>query len=603
MFECRRLYVLICICVLSFIITPAICQDKEKVDRYLKVVEQGKQDTNLVYAYNEIATELLGSDDQKAKEYALKGLTLSKKLNHKHLESWSYNLLGLSYDYLARPDSALLSYQQSLAIKEKLNDIDGIGATYLNIGVLYFYQNDFNNAIVYYNKSLDQYTKSKNERRIAGIFNNLGAIYRQQKKYKEAIEVFDKAYALKIKLQDTSGIANALGNLGMVYQYLGNYKKAEELHLESLKYDSLQGNSYNMVSSYVSLAELFLYKKDFTKTEKYLLNAIDLGNKLNAIHYLDDAYKVYTDLDSLKGDFKSAYSHQKLFQYYNDLILKDERIKQMDKLETVFSTKEKEQQIKLLNANSELNQLKIKQQEKQLMIFIIASVLLVILLSALIIAFRKNRQKNQELAEKNSIINEALEEKDVLLKEIHHRVKNNLQVISSLLSIQSRYIKDEKALEAINESKERVNAISVLHQEIYKNEVLSAIDAGNYLSNLSKGIQQTFDPKQEVTLIVKGDSFLLDVDQLIPLGLIVNELLTNAYKYGCSSPAPQITLSFYKTGNQVSISVSDNGKGMMQAPEAKQDSLGFKLVNMFVQKLKGTIDYKNDQGLKISLTF
>jgi two-component sensor histidine kinase len=108
---------------------------------------------------------------------------------------------------------------------------------------------------------------------------------------------------------------------------------------------------------------------------------------------------------------------------------------------------------------------------------------------------QKNNKQRKELQFKNELINRALSEKDMLLKEIHHRVKNNLQIISSLLSIQSRYIKDEKALEAINESKERVNAISLLHQEIYQNDVLKLINAKVYLENLIQRIKDTFNPE------------------------------------------------------------------------------------------------------------
>ncbi len=601
-----RLFRLINYCFLILLLSAKTgwSQDKGKIDKCFETIKKGVQDTNLIIAYNELATEFLGSADEKAKTYGYNALELSKKLKHPYLTSWSYNIIGLSYDYLGKPDSALYNYQQAISIKQKLNDYDGLGAVNMNIGVMYYYQNDNINAIKYYNKSIEYYKKANNQNKIAGVLNNIGIIYRQDKKYNEALAIFQQAYDIKKKTFDTTGMANALGNLGVVYQYMGDYKKAELHHLQSMVLDSIKGNKYNLVSSYISLAELNFYLNNTNKTKISLEKAIALANTINAIHYLDDAYKVYTQHDSAIGDYKAAYFHLQQFNKYNDQILKEDRLKQMDKLETIFSTKEKEQQIKLLNANSELTDLKIKKQNNQLMFFISISALLILLLIAIIWVYKKTRKQQKELQSKNELINRALSEKDMLLKEIHHRVKNNLQIISSLLSIQSRYIKDEKALEAINESKERVNAISLLHQEIYQNDVLKLINAKVYLENLIQRIKDTFNPENTIKIKTDIDQIELDIDQLIPIGLIVNELLTNAYKYGTTNKNPEINFSFKEENGFISLSIKDNGIGIDSEKLAnKTDSLGFKLVKTFTLKLKGELKIADEAGTLINITF
>jgi two-component system, sensor histidine kinase PdtaS len=579
-------------------------QNKVKINGCLEIIEKGTRDTNLVVAYNELATELLGSADEKAKTYGYYALHLSKHLKHDYLTSWSYNIIGLSYDYLGKPDSALYNYQQAILLKQKLNDNDGLGAVNMNIGVMYYYQNDNSNAIKYYNKSIEYYKNVNNQNKIAGALNNIGVIYRQEKKYNEALKIFMQAYEVKEKTADTTGMANALGNLGVVYQYMGDLKKAESYHLQSMFLDSIKGNKYNIVSSYISLAELNFYLKNNSKTKSNLERAIKLAETINAIHYLDDAYKVYTQYDSAVGDYKAAYFHLKQYNTYNDQILKEDRLKQMDKLETVFSTKEKEQQIKLLNANSEIADLKIKRQNTQLIVFACISFLLILLLIGIIWVYKKTRRQRRELEEKNELINRALSEKDMLLKEIHHRVKNNLQIISSLLSIQSRYIKDEKALEAINESKDRVNAISLLHQEIYQNDVLKLINAKVYLENLIQRIKNTFNPENSIEIETDIDKEELDIDQLIPIGLIVNELLTNAYKYGSTNKDPKIFFKFKVNSGLVSLSIRDNGVGIdLEKLTGKKDSLGFKLVKTFTLKLKGELKIEESLGTLITITF
>jgi two-component sensor histidine kinase len=579
-------------------------QNKEKINTCLTTIQANKQDTSLIIAYNELATEFLGSSDEKAKEYAFYGYKLSKQLKKQYLASWSLNLIGMAYDYLGQADSTLFYYQESIKIKQQLNDIDGLGAVTMNIGVMYYYQNNIPNAIRYYNKSMEYYQQANNQNKIAGILNNLAIIYREEGKYNEALAAFKKSYDLKLQNKDTTGMANALGNIGVVYRDLGQYQKAKEYYLNSLKLDSLKSNQYNLVSSYISIAELHYTEKKYSETKTYLQKAIELANKIKALHYLDDAYSLYTKYDSLIGDYKSAFEHQKLFYIYKNELLKEDRLKQMDKLETVFSVKEKEQQIKLLNATSEINELKIQKRDKQLVLFIAISVLLVVLLGLSIFAYRKIRKNKKELQVKNEIINEALIEKEALLKEIHHRVKNNLQVISSLLNLQSRYVKDAGALDALKESKERINAISLLHKEIYQNEVLKLINAKEYFVNLITNLQNTFDPKKNVLLETQVEDVYLDIDTLIPLGLIVNELYTNCYKYGVSNQDPCITFILTQNEKQISLIVKDNGNGFQETLDMETtNSLGFKLVSLFTKKLLGTVVYTNNNGSNTTINF
>lgn len=578
----------------------SLAQLKTKSDSLLQIIELGKEDTTLITAYNELATELLGIDDRKALELGNKSLLLAKKLNQLKLAAWSYNLIGLSYDYLAKPDSALMAYHESINLKRRFNDKDGMASSYLNIGVLYVYQNDLEKALYYYNVALNLYQKTKNDLRIGAVYNNIGSVYRQQKKYTEAIAIYEKAYKLKIKVNDTTGMSNVLGNMGIVYQYLGQYQKAEELQLKSLQLDILSKNRYNMISSYVSLGELNIYTKNYKRGYAYLDTAVRFGLEINAIHYLDDAFKVYTQLDSLTGNYEWAFKHLNQYHKYRSLVLQEEKKDQLNRLETIYRTKENEQKIDLLNAKSQIDELKIQKQNRQIWFFVLISLLMFTLVVVVFFGYRSIRKSRQALVEKNQLINSSLEEKDVLLKEIHHRVKNNLQVVSSLLSLQSRYIQDPKALSAINQSKDRVRAISLLHQEIYRNEVLKSIYADQYFASLCNSIQQTYDPDKRITFEHHIEPLLLDIDQLIPFGLIVNELLTNAYKYATGNLQPHIHLSFQEINKAIVLQVKDNGPGLQyENLDAYKNSLGFKLVSIFVQKINAGIEIKNNNGCDI----
>ena len=139
----------------------------------MQVLETHQQDTAAVYAYCQLATELLGTDDKLAKEYAYRAQSISQRLNKPGLEAWAKNLIGLAYDYLGVPDSALLFYQGSIEIKRRLNDIDGMAASNMNIGVLYYYQNDYTKAVTYYDIAMKKLNQVKNKKRIEDIKKNI----------------------------------------------------------------------------------------------------------------------------------------------------------------------------------------------------------------------------------------------------------------------------------------------------------------------------------------------------------------------------------------------------------------------------------------------
>ena len=141
--------------------------------------------------------------------------------------------------------------------------------------------------------------------------------------------------------------------MNIVYQHMKQYDKAEQLMMQSLNIDIRSNNKYNQLSSYVSLADLKLLQHKYEEVKQHLDKAIELGKGLDAAHYMDDAYKVYTRLDSMTGDYQSAFRHIQLQYEFKNKVIQDERQKQLDRLETVYSTKEneKEKRVFLISTN------------------------------------------------------------------------------------------------------------------------------------------------------------------------------------------------------------------------------------------------------------
>lgn len=218
-----------------------------------------------------------------------------------------------------------------------------------------------------------------------------------------------------------------------------------------------------------------------------------------------------------------------------------------------------------------------------------------------------NRLLLEEISERRQIeghIKNALAEKDILLKEIHHRVKNNLQVIISLMSLQKNTITDPDLVTIFSELQNRIRAIALIHEKLYQSESLAEIDCEKYINELVRSLVETYsvsDNKVKIVVDIKT-KFYLDIDKLTPFALILNELVSNALKHAfpfCRNGTIKI---IGKAEEDFSINISDNGIGTNQSMEGlMKKSLGLRLVYSLVQQLQGTIKFKS--GVKKGMNF
>ncbi len=202
-------------------------------------------------------------------------------------------------------------------------------------------------------------------------------------------------------------------------------------------------------------------------------------------------------------------------------------------------------------------------------------------------------------------IEESLREKEVLLKEIHHRVKNNLQVISSILNLQSSFVEDEKTLEILQESRNRIRSMAIIHENLYRTEDFSSINFSSYLDNLTKNLVSSYRIDEKIRLDSRLQEVDLILDQAIPCGLLVNELVTNALKYAWKDgDAGTITIILEEKDNMVQLEISDDGVGLpVKFEDMNSDTLGLQLVLTLVEQLEGEITVDNKNGTKYLIKF
>ncbi|WP_296623204.1 histidine kinase dimerization/phosphoacceptor domain -containing protein [Marivirga sp.] len=336
------------------------------------------------------------------------------------------------------------------------------------------------------------------------------------------------------------------------------------------------------------------YDEAITYYDKARNSSIEINTKANTAYFINKLYQLH----ELRGDYKKALENYKEWSEANNLI-------EVERNER--SLRESELQMNVFNQDKEL-----AANRQQQSIYIGALIIGALLLGLLYRNYRLKQRSNntlkilnEELADKNVLLDKRNAENELLLKEIHHRVKNNLELVKSLISLQSAQIEDPATKEAMMASQNRVQSMGIIHQKLYQGTNLGSIEMKDYFLNLSEGILDTFNAEEKVKIECAMDNLELDVDTAVPIGLIVNELLTNALKYAFPTKENGIIhISLEKTtDNNLKLKIKDNGVGKVVGIAPKGTGFGSQLVQLLTQQLNGKMQEHTNEGTHIEFDF
>ncbi|MEL6277041.1 MAG: sensor histidine kinase, partial [Bacteroidota bacterium] len=271
-------------------------------------------------------------------------------------------------------------------------------------------------------------------------------------------------------------------------------------------------------------------------------------------------------------------------------------------LKTEYEVAEKDQEIALLAKDAELQELRVQRQQSNFrwLLFGLGGVLLVA--GLLFYQTRKLNAANGALASSQNKLQKSLTEKETLLKEIHHRVKNNLQLVTSLLNLQATEAPEQTLEEFLYQGQNRVKSMALIHEQLYQSEELTDINMASYTSKLVAAIGHAFGMTDHIDFRVNVAPVRLDIDQAIPLGLILNELITNSLKYAFEDQeGGALSVDLKNEGEQIELLVSDNGKGM--DPNLQVEGSGLRLVNLLAKQLKGSYQLLLGEGTVVKIAF
>ncbi len=505
-----------------------------------------------------------------------------------------YNHFGILHDYQGDYKQALDYYFESLRMREIVGDIEEIAASYSNIGIVYNYLGEYEQALEYQLKNL-KLNNEIGQKRGAGIaYINIGNIYEKLGKYDQALENFLKGMETLKEIGDMLGVTDAYFNIGEVWQKRGNYEVALQYQNKSLDIAEEIGYKQGIANSCYSMGSVYNKTGQLTEAIEYLSRSVTIGEELGMPEIIMAASEVLSKVYGKQNNFRKAYDFQVLFKQMSDSLNNAENLKKITQLEMQYEF-DKQQEIQQFEQDQEriAHNAELKQQ-KLLRNILISGIVVVLLFGFIILRIYFQKKK-------------ANAEKEVLLKEIHHRVKNNLQVISSLLNLQSNSLSDEKMKSAVKEGQSRVKSMALIHQTLYQSDRLTRIDLQDYIEKLVSFLSDTYrNEKKEIITVINSKNISLDIDTAIPLGLIINELVSNSFKHAFKNKTKGIIeVVLEKPGTtDYKLTVSDNGIGLADNLNIeKADSLGLKLVNILTRQLKGKLTFHKNDVTGFSIIF
>lgn len=366
--------------------------------------------------------------------------------------------------------------------------------------------------------------------------------------------------------------------------------------------DSIEGNYKN---AFYNLKRYVKYTDSIRGTDRQLLIKqfsydFNIKEKNYAIALKD------AELRLRKKDFEALNQHASMLS--KDAKLKATQL-QSAKLKEQKNSVElqlKDQNITFLHRQSTAQQKTLSLQMTIRNIVIIAIILCLVVIYLLIKQYQAKQRSAKLLADQNTTLEQLVNEKSWLLKEMHHRVKNNLQIVISLLNSQYSILDSESAMAAIQESQYRMHSISLIHQKLYQSENLHSIDMKEYIHELVNYLVEGFDTRKRIQITQNIPPLGIDVAQAVPIGLIINEAITNSIKYAFSGEQKgEIHISLEEIDHQrLSLMIADNGRGLPQGFDIRKNgSLGMNLIRGLSKQLSGDLQLTNNHGLTIHMHF
>ena len=532
-----------------------------------------------------------------------------------------YKLMGNSQGVKAYTQQGIAYMQQAIAINQRLKATQTLRGNYINLGILYEDLGEIRQGRECFLKGLAPMNNTDVQPEDARVlYNNLGKNYNVEKQYPLAIQYLEKALAINLGLKRYSSLAHNYRNLATAYIGLKQPDKAVEYAEKSFEQLKRSGDAPLSYSVHGTLSRAYAaagqYQKAYEAAVAYKQIGDSLVNqaKTRTIAQLEGHYAVQqaSELATIKASAELAKTQavaqvvankareiaaiqaaeaRRLAQIRT--VADIEKTRAILELQAQYDTQAKQRQIADLGSRN-------LEKTRQVEYMSGGLGLMALLISLLVGQYLMIRRSNRKLATQNGVITANSQQLETLMKELHHRVKNNLAIVSSLLSLQASNLQDEKAVQAVRVGQQRVEAMALIHQRLYQTDGITTINIRSYLTDLARSLMYAYGySDRDFDLVIDAEDRKLDVDVAIPLGLIANELITNAFKYAyAQSQYPRLRIGLH-TQNGLTLEVQDNGPGINPDDwvlRSGRPSFGKRLVTSLSDQLDGQVEFIQQDG-------
>jgi two-component system, sensor histidine kinase PdtaS len=618
------------ICFLLLLPVQFVYGQQKVYDSLQQQLAVAKADTQRLRLLHQLSIATLGIDRRKALEIAKQGVTLAETTSDKNWQSKLYEVRGRMHANLMQLDSAqmfltkamegyvavnnkkgqattsflfswvakrkgafedaMASDLKALRIMEELNDKEGIASAYERLSDGLTRQGKFTEAMEYAKKSVETCERNNLRHQQVYALFNAGNVSIAMNNNTEALNYYNKSIDLARVLNFAPGsITPIINSRGNALKHLKQYQLALADYNTTLA-QSKQTNFVQGISSAIAnLGEVNMLMGNYKEALGYQLETVRLQEENKDVTNLTENYKHVATIYEKLGDYKKALAYERKSRGMRDSVASIKSDTAMSRLLTQYQTEKKE-------ATIATQQNEIAQQKK---IRWLSTGIAVLLAGFLVFGYRSFQNRNRS----NRLLKAKNSENELLLKEIHHRVKNNLEVVSSLLALQSAQIDDPHTKEAMQEGQNRVHSIGIVHQKLYQGTNLGTIEMKDYFLNLSESILDSFGADKRVSVELAMEKTDVDIDTAVPLGLIVNELLTNILKYAFpQGQQGKIRIRLEKQpGGALHLEVSDNGVG--KSGIVNGTGFGGQLVSLLTRQLSGSMREDLQHGTAVFFHF
>ncbi|WP_426670474.1 tetratricopeptide repeat-containing sensor histidine kinase [Mucilaginibacter sp. McL0603] len=644
-----------------------ISRGEEFFFRIIKLFEQTHDVAKQAYWWGQMADYMPYAPERYSEElsYYQKALDLYLSINHKTEAASVYGGMAFLDKTMNYFDDAKKLYFKKIALLKELGN-NQFYETFMYLAEIYYTEGNLNNALNYALQALKNIELLHADNNLPLIYlpivyKLLGDIYRALNEIDQGSNYYRlcldyrnntafiknrgyaalKSYSAVLILQGKAAEALAFTKnyisdnppvsmydveirenvLGACYDAVGNIGMAEKKYLQMIKYDTFcQANmgkemffTENIVgtAAYYEIGKFYVSHNRYREAQPYLEKSLKFKNV--PAPFKKDVNYLQFKTDSASGNFASAIRHYQRSVFLKDSISAGERLKELNFLKVQFETAQKEKNIKLLEKEAQLQRKKLEQSAQLRMGSVAVMILLVAFMAILYNRNRLKNKKNMQLERQKGIINDKnlslsqlVREKEWLLKEVHHRVKNNLQIVTSLLNSQSDLLAEGPVLDALLEGKHRIQAMAMIHQRLYNTDDYNTILMPSYIAELVDYLKESFNPGTRIIFKLSIDPVALNLSAAVPIALILNEAISNSLKHAFPNGREgTITVELQCLGAQAKLlKIADDGIGIPPSiDESYPSSFGLRLIRGLTSDLSGSLKIEKAEGTSIEIVF